>query len=94
MKKAIVTGATSFLGKQLIKTLLNNGYFVYGVVRENSNKLTGTEDNCNFEKVYCSMENLCNLANKISGADVFFHLAWEGTRGQDRANGTGGKTSC
>lgn len=34
MKKAIVTGATSFIGAHLIKKLVEEGWKVYAVVRK------------------------------------------------------------
>lgn len=33
MKKAIITGASGFIGKALCKRLLDEGYYIYAVVR-------------------------------------------------------------
>ena len=39
MKKAIVTGATGFIGKWLTRELVSQGIEVYALVRKNSNNL-------------------------------------------------------
>lgn len=36
MKTAIVTGASGFIGRALVRELLENGYFIYAVGREGS----------------------------------------------------------
>lgn len=87
MKTAVVTGATSFLGKELVKCLLDKNYIVYGVVRDNSDKTVGAEGRKNFFKASCSMERISDLPKIVKNADVFFHLAWNGTRGQTRNDG-------
>lgn len=87
MKTAVVTGATSFLGKELVKCLLDKDYIVYGVVRDKSDKSVGAEDRENFVKIPCSMERISDLPKIVKNADVFFHLAWNGTRGQSRNDG-------
>ena len=36
LKYAVITGATSFIGISLIKTLLNKDYYIYAIIRPNS----------------------------------------------------------
>ncbi|HDX9638871.1 TPA: NAD-dependent epimerase/dehydratase family protein [Bacillus mobilis] len=86
MKKAIVTGANGFIGSWLIKELVKNEVEVIAVVRnENSNvELIAKEA----KVVYCDLDSISNLVNIISDRDidVFYHLAWAGTGGKDRAD--------
>lgn len=82
MQRAIVTGASGFIGSKLTEFLLRKGYKVTAVVREPS-KL---EDIASRDlSVVCAQ--LCEysrLEDMIPPEDyaVFFHLAWEGTFGE------------
>lgn len=83
--KIIVTGATSFIGKQLIKYLLEKKYKVYAIVRTNSDKLEFLPKSADLISISLDMENYHNLSLKIhEQCDVFYSLAWNGTRGQER----------
>ena len=86
-KKAVVTGANGFVGRHLVKELVENGYFVTAVIRENSKYLDVLKGYENVSIVYCELEDAVNLpeyiSNDIQGA-VFFHLAWEGHFGDKR----------
>lgn len=85
MKKVVVTGATSFIGRHLIKKLLQSDYYIYAIVRPNSKNLSKIEANKNIEIVEIDLKNSDLIASKIgSKCDVFFHLAWDGTRGSTR----------
>lgn len=67
---AIVTGANGFIGKALCNELAQNGHEVIAVTRE-----------------ICPMEEIHKLPDIINKkADVFFHLAWAGSTGADRAD--------
>ncbi len=80
MKKVVVTGANCFVGKHLIDELLNDGYFVYAVVRSNFDY-----KNKNLKVVKASMEEYDSLPEKIKdNCYAFFHIAWDGTRGKTR----------
>ena len=78
MRKVIVTGAAGFAGCNLVETLLKKGYFVYAVVRpdsEHNTRLFGLE---NLKMVECNMQEYSNLHNMIfEPCDVFYHLAWQ-----------------
>lgn len=88
MKKAIVTGANGFLGSWLIKELSNNGIEVYAVVRNEKSDIENIRyiNNCNI--VLCTLDNFKKLPEIIKDRDIdcFFHLAWEGSTGNDRGN--------
>jgi nucleoside-diphosphate-sugar epimerase len=88
MNNIVITGATSFIGIALIKELLKNGFFVYGVVRKNSihiSLLNEFSQSKNFKIIECDMSNYSTLGNIIHGEiDAFIHLAWDGIRGATR----------
>lgn len=87
MKKVIVTGASGFIGYALVKELSLEGYEVYAVIR-NKNKLSLFDDFDNVKTYICDLSNINNLNNLINENDFdsFFHLAWDGTAGNDREN--------
>ena len=74
MKKAIVTGATGFIGSWLVQELLENGYVVTVVVRDRMRLLSGFERSCEVIE-----KDISAITSKdIERCDVFFHLAWNG----------------
>ena len=88
MKNAIVTGATGFVGRWLVRELVNAGIRTTAVVRPGS-KRTGTlPDSELLETVECSMEEYSHLPELIEKREgsVFFHLAWEGVYGSKRTD--------
>ncbi|MBP3710268.1 MAG: NAD(P)-dependent oxidoreductase [Treponema sp.] len=85
MKKAIVTGASGFIGKQLVAELLSRNIEVVAIdirfdeVLLNNDKVTCI--NCADKSPFDLEESL-----KEQKTDTFFHLAWAGTSGQLRAD--------
>ena len=78
MTKVVVTGATSFLGRNAVESLLNNGYEVYALVRKSSkNPLILKNDNLNY--IYSSLDEIESIYDHISQADIFIHFAWAGS---------------
>ncbi len=85
MKKAIVTGASGFIGKQLVSELLSRNVDVVAVdirfddVLLNNNKVTCID---------CKDKSPFDLEKSLAEqkADTFFHLAWAGTSGELRAD--------
>lgn len=81
MKKCIVTGAAGFTGCNLVERLLDAGYFVYCVVRENSAHNKRLENLANVQLVYADLAEYKNLYQQIQEpCEVVFHLAWQGGR--------------
>ena len=80
MKTAIVTGANSFIGAKLCKTLLEKGVRVYGIVR---NKVSVANVNSPlFHVIEADFSTYYKLPELIKDEiDVFYHIAWEGTSG-------------
>lgn len=79
MKKAVITGATGFLGYVLLKELINNEVYVYVLIRKNSKRKSRLDGLKNIEII--EVTKLCEeLDCRIDDADVFYHLAWEGER--------------
>lgn len=81
--KFIITGATSFIGLELIDYLLANNHSVVAVCRPNSKGLSSIPSGA--EIVTAEMSEYGNLHKEISSADVFINLAWGGT-GHDGRN--------
>lgn len=81
--KFIITGATSFIGLELIDYLLANNHSVVAVCRPNSKGLSSIPSGV--EIVTTEMSEYGNLHKEISNADVFINLAWGGT-GHDGRN--------
>lgn len=85
--KIIVTGATSFIGQNLIRRLIQKGHFIYAVVRPNSIKIKELPNSSRIKIIELEMSEYINLDKKISEkCDVYFSLAWEGTRNAERDN--------
>lgn len=83
--KALVTGATGFVGSWLVKNLLDNNFEVVAIVR-NLNKVPDEwKNNSSCSVVLCELKDLKELDSKdIGDIDYFFHFAWEGTSGSVR----------
>lgn len=81
--KAVVTGATGFLGTQLVEELVSQGYDVIAVARDVNKISQEWKKNSQIECVEYSVERL-----SVKKADVFFHFAWHGTAGESRVDVT------
>lgn len=84
MKNIYITGATSFIGLNLIKELINKKYNIIAIIRKNSLKknLLTSYDIEIIELDLSEIERLPELTNNRQG--IFYHLAWDGTRGMTR----------
>lgn len=85
MKKVIVTGANGFIGKTLVKALLDKGYSVVALDVKFDEIL---EKNSNVQCVNVMGKDVSSLKNEIPSDNYscFFHLAWMGTSGTARAD--------
>lgn len=79
MRKAVVTGATGFIGRFLLRELLSQGVDVIAVTRRNSNNLS-TLSNLPVRVVECDLKEMEKLPQLISDRDIdaVFHIAWQG----------------
>lgn len=81
MKKCVVTGAAGFTGYSLVEKLIDHGYFVYAVVRPQSEHNVRLAGMRNVQLVYADISEYGQLDEKIKDTcDAFFHLAWQGGR--------------
>lgn len=85
MNKVIVTGANGFIGKTLVRTLLEKGYDVVALDFRFDDELA---NNSHVKCVNVQKKKVSELKNEISEDDYlcFFHLAWAGTSGEGRAD--------
>lgn len=84
MKKVIVTGANGFIGSSLIKKMIANKVEVVAVdITFAGNRLP---DSNLITKVESGVD--ATLAEKIPAGeyDAFYHLAWRGVNGAEKAN--------
>lgn len=84
MKKAIVTGATGFIGKYLVNKLVEEGVEVIAVVRKNSKGIPEIRS-LPIRIIECDGIDFDQLPQLISDrdVDVLFHLAWQGVSDAD-----------
>lgn len=82
--RLIVTGATSFLGTELVKALLTDGHQVVAVCREGSHGSKRLGCHGGLTVVHAEMHDYGRLPEIAGCADVFIHLAWSGTGHQGR----------
>ncbi len=87
MKNVIVTGANGFVGKTLVKTLLERGYDVAALDTQFDDELT---DNSCVTCVNVSGRSVEQLTKIIPQRQYscLFHLAWVATSGPSRADYT------
>lgn len=80
--KVVITGASGFIGRQLVKSFERHGWEIVQV----THKKTVNEQNN--RQVYVPMENYALLGTIVGNCDCFVHLAWKGTRGSTRLDAT------
>ena len=86
MKTILITGATSFIGLNLINYLLNN-YKVIAVVRPNSEKISLLPESKNLLVLELEMKDYYRFPSLIKEPiHAIAHLSWGGTREIDRNN--------
>lgn len=86
MKRIVVTGASSFIGTYLIQKLLEDKETeIYAVIRPHSANRNRVPEDARVKIVELDMAEVDKLPSLI-GCDVdgFYHLAWNGTRGDSR----------
>ncbi len=87
MTNVFITGATSFIGTSLIKELYKKNYNIYAIIRKDSNKIKMLSKYKKIHIIGLNMEDIEMLPLLVNEhCDIFFHFAWNGTRGDDRNN--------
>ena len=81
--KFVITGASSFIGKALIKELANIGHDCIGVIRPGSIAKLGAI-NSSIKVLELDMSNYHKLGHLVKNVDCLVNLSWLGTRGLDR----------
>ena len=87
MKKVLVTGAAGFIGKSLVKELIDRGTEVYAVVNNSRLDTSGIQTDmlhiiqCDLSRDTSGIEAL-----EDKGIDVVYHLAWRGSYGPERCD--------
>ena len=73
---ALLTGITGFIGRNLANELLNHGWEIHAIIREESNlsNLGNLKNNCSFHTHDGSIESMIGIHKKLK-IDVVFHLA-------------------
>lgn len=71
--KALITGATGFIGSHLTERLLADGYEITVIVRKSSNRKWLKD--LPIKIVECSFENLSEIEKVVSEQDYIFHVA-------------------
>ena len=72
MNKAIITGASGFLGSHIIKIMMDKGMSVHALLRKSSS-LRNLPDECEFTRV--DFMNPDSMAEAIADADIIVHAA-------------------
>jgi nucleoside-diphosphate-sugar epimerase len=78
LRKAIVTGATGFLGFSLLTELIENNVKVFVLCRPNSRRRVRIEGFPNITVIETQLTEATEIPE--DDYDVFYHLAWEGGR--------------
>ena len=71
--KAFVTGATGFIGGNLVRELLKQGYQVKALVRNESNRKN--IEGLDMDVIFGELRDKVSLDHALNGCDVLFHVA-------------------
>lgn len=85
--KAVVTGATGFVGTWLVRELLSQGHSVSVILRDKTKLAQDIKGQVHI--VEADLAQISELQEALfveQDMDLFFHFAWAGTSGMDRAS--------
>lgn len=86
MRKIVIAGATSFIGKALIKSLFDRKYDIIAIVRKNSKKIKEIPYNDKINILELNLNEYHKMGQEVGSVDCYISLAWNGTRGNERNN--------
>lgn len=86
MKHAIVTGANGFVGSAVVRELLSNGLKVCAIVHLDHHENLPKDSNLTIFSCELSEMNRLSTILPPSDYDTFYHFAWAGSAGVERAN--------
>lgn len=86
MKKAVLTGASGFIGSWLAEELLGNGVELVLVVRDRARLPEHLLRNPMCKLIEKDIRFLAGSDFEARGYDAFFHLAWSGVSPADKDN--------
>lgn len=85
MKRVVISGATSFIGVNLVKRLIREDVEILALARPDSPKLKKLPSSEKLRIIPAEMSQYKSLDSIIGEpCDCFIHLTWNGTRGADR----------
>lgn len=87
MNKVIITGANGFIGSSLVKRMMKSEVEVYAIdIDFSHNRLPESPLVHCIETDLDNKERLISLLEHAQECDAFYHLAWRGVNGPDKAN--------
>ncbi|MCR5847098.1 MAG: NAD(P)-dependent oxidoreductase [Lachnospiraceae bacterium] len=87
IKRAIVTGATGLTGNALVRYLSDKGIEVAAVARRNSSRISSIPRRDNVKIIECNIDEYHNADSLFKDEyDAFFHLAWDGSLGNNKVD--------
>ncbi len=91
MKRVIITGPTGTIGRALIRAAIDAGYEVLAVVHRSSERASELDDieHCRVLRLDLSEYGAAKAELEwfglpTQGYDIFFHMAWSATYGEER----------
>lgn len=84
MQKVIITGANGFIGSAVTNFISSKNIYVYAVVRNEESDIKRINKNKNVEVVYCDLEEIYRIYDRVEDVDAFYHFAWEGVSNANR----------
>lgn len=86
MRSVIVSGANGFVGSALVHEMMKYDYKVYALDRDGCYDNLPNDSRVTF--IPCELKDMMSLKDKMPKEDFdsFYHLAWAGSAGPERAN--------
>lgn len=86
MQKVFITGATSFLGRNVVRHLLSKNFEVYAFVRKESASLKYLPKDDKLHLIYGSLDEIEIVLTEIASAEICLHFGWDGSGNIGRAD--------